>query len=78
VCDNITEYFEPYTKPDVPYILAVLGEPGAGKTLFARCVIDYLKKNGDLNFDASKIGNMRSKKESPPTVILASALDSES
>jgi KaiC/GvpD/RAD55 family RecA-like ATPase len=37
-------------------MVAVLGEPGSGKTLFARCIVDKLKREGDLSIDDSKIG----------------------
>ena len=39
-----------------PYILAILGEIGSGKTLFARCIMDKLKKRKDILRDP-QVGN---------------------
>ncbi len=56
-------------------MIAVLGEPGSGKTLFARCVVDKLKRQGELIIDDSKIGSPNVEQL---TVIITSALNSES
>lgn len=56
ICDDITYFFESDEKSEEPFMVAVLGEPGSGKTLFARSVVDRLKRSGDLVIDDSKIG----------------------
>lgn len=40
VTGDIVDFFRKDNKPELPYILAIIGEPGIGKTLFAKCMID--------------------------------------
>jgi len=42
------DFFEDENRRQQAYILAVSGEIGSGKTLFARCIIDKLKKRKDI------------------------------
>ena len=53
-----------------PYILAVYGEIGSGKTLFARCIADFMRKRKDV-FRDSHLG-------ADQKPILMSALNPES
>ena len=67
VCEELIEFFED-TSQQTPYMLAIIGEIGSGKTLFARCIIETLKKRKDFlrnNYLDSK-------------PILTSSLNSES
>jgi len=64
VSEDLIEYFE---EPHTPQIIAITGELGSGKTLFARNLIDRLRKRKDILRDS--IGN---------ELILTSALNAES
>ena len=46
VVNDIVEYFS-LQKPKEPFLLALKGEIGSGKSLFARCLIDNLNDNID-------------------------------
>jgi hypothetical protein len=52
LCNDIIDYFEPdnFTEDQiqVPYVAAIIGEIGSGKTLFGRCIYDNLKKRRDF------------------------------
>jgi len=72
-CDDIVDFIDNYYKVESPLIMAILGEPGSGKTLFARCIVDYLKKHSDLQLDTSKIGTT----SDPVTVVLGSSINAE-
>lgn len=49
IAEDLFEFFDPDFRPEMPYTLAILGEPGMGKTLFVRCLIEKLaKKKGFL------------------------------
>lgn len=71
ICNDLMDFFEPDHFQDgsnaVPYIAAILGETGSGKTLFGRCIFDNLKKRRDF---------MRGDSDFKP--ILTSSLNSES
>jgi len=40
VCDELLDFFDNDPKSSTPYFLAIMGEIGSGKTLFARCIYD--------------------------------------
>lgn len=63
VAEEVLDYFE---QPESPYILAVLGEVGSGKTLFGRVLIEKIKKRKDLLWDCDQ------------HMVLTSALNAES
>lgn len=67
VCDDIVDFFDYENEPETPYILAVLGELGSGKTLFARCICEQLRKRKDLFRDEQNL-----------IPILTSSLNAES
>jgi DNA-binding NtrC family response regulator len=48
VCNDIIDFFDKDNKPDIPFLMAVIGETGCGKTLFARCIVDLLKRSKDF------------------------------
>lgn len=67
VTEELLDFFED-DKNRAPYILAVSGELGSGKTLFARCIIDKLKKRKDILRDPNL----------DQQLILTSSLNAES
>ncbi len=51
--DELLDFFdEDNQENSTPYILAVYGEIGSGKTLFARCIADFIRKRKDVFRDS--------------------------
>jgi tRNA A37 threonylcarbamoyladenosine biosynthesis protein TsaE len=49
VTEELLDFFEDDgSRAQNAYILAISGEIGSGKTLFARCLIEKLKKRKDI------------------------------
>jgi tRNA A37 threonylcarbamoyladenosine biosynthesis protein TsaE len=49
VTEELLDFFEDdRSRAQNAYILAISGEIGSGKTLFARCLIEKLKKRKDI------------------------------
>lgn len=75
VIDDLMDFMEDLNEneSDVrPYMVAVMGEMGSGKTLFAKCLLDSLKRKRDFMRDDSIAGHGDYKP------IYASALNAES
>jgi DNA helicase HerA-like ATPase len=46
--EDLLDYFDPDNRPESPYILAIFGESGSGKTLFVKCLIESLRNSNDF------------------------------
>ena len=68
--DDLLDYFDSDSRQVRPFFLVVSGEAGSGKTLFARCLVDALRKKKDFLRDAQLGPDFRP--------ILTSALNAES
>jgi ABC-type glutathione transport system ATPase component len=72
ICNDLIDYFDPesFIEGEVysPYLAAITGEIGSGKTLFGRCIFENLRKRKEFMRDCGS--------EQKP--ILCSSLTSES
>lgn len=73
ICNDLMDFFEPDHFHDgsstIPYVAAILGESGSGKSLFGRCIYENLKKKRDF---------LRDQSGSEYKAILTSSLNAES
>jgi hypothetical protein len=76
ICNDLVDFFDQQDSSDsnnagqTPYIAAVLGELGSGKTLFGRCIFDNIKRRKGI------LGGAGGGSDFKP--ILTSSLNAES
>jgi len=72
ICNDLIDYFDPESFIDgevsIPYLAAITGEIGSGKTLFGRCIFESLRKRKEFMRDCG----------SDQKPILCSSLTAES